>query len=460
MKKLTLLLFFCFAFISFGDPLSEQDIIVKALAQNAELKIEKLSIEKSLLDITDASSRRLPNLNVSLGGSLDDSTGNLTGSSTLSQHIPGGGTISARIAQSSLKIRSPGSDLYNNSISAEIEQPLLKGAWGADPVQNTIKITFLNHKLSSLRNRVTVLSKISEARQYFWDLYGKSSLLDIAAKRSEQAGQILASQRARFNVGEASVLDTLSAALEYSASQQDYLNAQFQHESSLSALAAFLGESPENITIPDSVDLVIPEIPDPDEFIETARKVDPQIEIFKHMKELLTVQLQQSRNALLPTLNLQASVSRDASGLDMLQQNISRTNSSIGLILSYDLPRTETQSNISRIKLDQEIQEISLKSHEANLDHQLRELQRRWKLDKMKIQYAQMSSDLAQKQFDATVKGYELGTESRLSLIKAQNDLASARNSYVVSLVELKRLQIIIDEITGVTFDRFGVELK
>ncbi|MFP4014748.1 MAG: TolC family protein, partial [Chitinispirillaceae bacterium] len=219
-------------------------------------------------------------------------------------------------------------------------------------------------------------------------------------------------------------------------------------------------EDADSISISDSVSLNFPDLPEPREFMDLARKYDPQLEIFSRMRDLLNMHLKQAKNELLPTVNVQASYSRSALDSRFFSSFTPQANKSIGLILSYDLPQTSNRSEIERRRLDLEIQGENEKQHKINLEHQLGELKRRWEQDKLQVEYAQASSELAQKQFDATMKGYELGTENRLSMEKAQNDLTAAQTSYAQSLVQLKKLQIIIDEITGATFNRFGVELK
>lgn len=444
---------------TFSEPLSEKDIIMKALSQNSDLKIEQLRIRKGDLDLKDAHARKRPNLNFTLSGTTTDSASSASGSVTARQHIPGGGQISGS-AQQGRSGNFSGSDIYDRAITARIEQPLLRGAWGADPVEHSVKVSSVNQTLLSLQSKQTILSRLSEARQHFWNLYERKMFLAISRKRSEQANDILTSQRARYRIGEASVLDTLSAALESAAAEQNLLRSQFEHESARSTLATFLNEDADSISISDSVSLNFPDLPEPREFMDLARKYDPQLEIFSRMRDLLNMHLKQAKNELLPTVNVQASYSRSALDSRFFSSFTPQANKSIGLILSYDLPQTSNRSEIERRRLDLEIQGENEKQHKINLEHQLGELKRRWEQDKLQVEYAQASSELAQKQFDATMKGYELGTENRLSMEKAQNDLTAAQTSYAQSLVQLKKLQIIIDEITGATFNRFGVELK
>lgn len=459
MKHTALVLLSGIIFHAVCGLLSEEDVILKTLSQNSDLKIEQLKIRKGALDFKDAHSKKLPDFNLTLSGMRTDSASLASGSVTVRQHIPGGGQISGSAEQGRSE-RFPESGFYDRTFTASIEQPLLKGAWGADPVEYSIQVSSVNQTLLSLQNKQTILSQLSEARKHFWDLYEKKMLLDISQKRSDQAMEILAGQRARYRIGEASVLDTLSAALESAAAEQDLLRSQFEYESARSTLATFLNEDTDSISITDSVILDIPDLPEPQEFMKMAREFDPQLEIFGRMKELLNIQLKQARNELLPTVNVQASYSRSASDPKFFSSIAPQANKSIGLILNYDLPQTSNRSEIERRKLDLEIQEENQKQHRIDLEHQLSELKRRWKQDKLQVEFAHTSSELAQKQFQATLKGYELGTESRLSMIKAQNDLTAARTSYAQSLVQLKKLQIIIDEITGTTLNRFGVELK
>ncbi|MDG5814986.1 TolC family protein [Chitinispirillales bacterium ANBcel5] len=449
-----------FTFTIYAEGLSENDVLLKALSNNTDIRIHNLESQTDSLKLREVSSKRLPQVSLRGSGSLDDSISSANASATVSQTIPGGGTVFGTVEQSGGIQRSTSRSTSDRRYVAGVEQPLLRNAWSNSPVELGIQITTINNELLSIGRRQRILSTLSDVRNLYWNAFERKELQRIQENQVTLTEEFMKSERERFVIGEASALDTLSAALQYANAKRNMLRIENESQSSLYRLAAALGVDASEVTISQQQDVLIPDIGDPDELIDKALKYDPQVKIFERMQELTSLRIKQRRNDLLPELNLRASYDYNPQPSQIPPLQPSGSGASIGFVLNYSLPSVSTRSQIEQQELSLKSEELSFEQHRLEQRYFLKELRDKWQQDKEMLHYSNLSVDLAYKQYEATKRGYELGTEDRLSLIKAQNDLVAAEVTAIQAIIDLKRLQIVIEEITGTLFDRFGVYIN
>ncbi|KMQ52110.1 outer membrane efflux protein [Chitinispirillum alkaliphilum] len=454
-----LLILAAFTFLSAGG-LTERDVVLKALSLNTDIRVYQLESQRDSLTMLSVSSARLPQFSINLNSVLDDSLSISRATGTISQRIPGGGTLFGTAEQNLGSQRGGSLRANSTKFSAGIEQPLLRNAWSNSPVDVEIQITSLNNEILSTQREQQILSTLSDIRNFYWSVYEQRELDKISQRRYEQAKRHLFTERQRFALGEASQLDTLSASLQVVNAQRDLLSSQNRTRNTLLRLASVLRTEIDSIVLPDSIEVTIPDIPEPEEFLRLARRYDPEGEVLERMQQLTSLRIQQSRNALLPELNVRASYTHEERWSEFFPQELPGNSGSIEFVLNYSLPATSARAEKKKHELSLTMNEYSTEQHEVDREFYFDELLHKWQQDKLQLHFANLTAELAQKQYEAVKQGYELGTEDRLSLINAQNELASAEIDAVQAKIEMKRFQIVFEEITGKLFEQFGVHLK
>jgi len=74
--------------------------------------------------------------------------------------------------------------------------------------------------------------------------------------------------------------------------------------------------------------------------------------------------------------------------------------------------------------------------------------------------YSKKTKEIADKQLEAAQAGYNLGTIDRLSLVDAENSFLSASIDLLRSQLTMKRILIVVEEVTGTVLERFGVAIN
>ena len=76
------------------------------------------------------------------------------------------------------------------------------------------------------------------------------------------------------------------------------------------------------------------------------------------------------------------------------------------------------------------------------------------------MQIRNRESEIAKKNHEFAQVGYRLGTADYLTLLKAKNDLINSQLSKIQAEVNLKKIEIAVDEATGMVLGRFGAVVK
>lgn len=347
----------------------------------------------------------------------------------------------------------------NSILSLGITQPLLGGFGKFNPtsIQNyrTVKLK----EESSLYRKKQFLGQISDIRKAFWDYYTAYSLVGIADSNKAWAIEYLKTERAKFSTGQASAIDTLSAAVEFLRAEQAILTSTSNLQSSKQNLSILLAIPIDSIGKPDSAGLSFGEIPEANLFIEQAEKFDPQLKVFETASQRLSFETAILKNNLLPTLNIGAELKGASEDNYLFQKNYS-VNSVLKLILQYNIINKKERLSYKSSLISEKMNAIKLNQYKDILRKQIIDISLQWKKEKMQLSIAQALEDLSRKKYVVTARSYELGLVDRLEYIKTRNDYLSTQTDYLNKLITMKQLEISIDQILGTVTQRFGVHLQ
>lgn len=484
-KKLILFLLINLTLV-ISDPLSEKDIIELTLKQNSNIQISRLNIRSDILDLKSTEASSLPQISALTGVNylpldstvvtsvIGDSTYRTVSSQlqlemyssiSASQAIPGGGVIGG-----SLEGSRQYTDSSNNSnnikssstnVNINFSQPLLKDAWRHAEPYFSISIKRLDSKQFTLEQKKMILASISEARLAFWDLYEKQKLLTLYNNELNFKEKMKVNALQRFSIGEGSVIDTLSATHEYWEVYQLLLSAKAEIEVARNNLADILIMDSKTIGVGTHLEMELMTPPDENKILRAAKEFDPEINIFKIMKEKLILQLKNDKNQLLPDLRFETSYNRNSVGNSFFESDhYLSTNLAIGLILRYDFPIRTKKMAVEKSELSIKKTKLFEEQYDRKLESKIAELVLRWNQELESLRVSRLSQNIVKQQVEASRTGYEIGTVDRLSLLKAENDFLHASVRVIQKELALKKLEILFEETTGIFLSKYGVELK
>jgi outer membrane protein TolC len=439
--------------------LTEQDAVIAALSSNPSIEISRIKDTSSALGLAVSEAAWLPQVDLTSTSSVAPKTNvalTANDKAAVTQALPGGGTVGASAAYSGTHLTNPASSSDAGIYSVDVTQPLLKDAWAYGNPGYSIKLARLDRQQFSLQQKKDLASDISSIRAAYWNCYEAKTQLGIAQNALAYASDALNRERIRFTVGNSAPVDTLSAYLEKLKAQQALIDNEAAFDKSLNELSRALRTEKTAIQMPDSTEISVNDLPEPDVFINQVEQYDPQLRIFEVLKAKLELQLRKSRNALLPSASLQASYLYNTQTGDASLAE----NSVYSLVLGYSLPTKTARIARTQAALSLRTNTIEQADYRRDLRNRLEEMVNSWKREQEKLAIARIARDVSQKYLDAATKGHELGTVDRLALVKAQNEYVSQAVGLIQQQISLKRFEILIEELSGGIFKRFGVDIQ
>jgi hypothetical protein len=484
LKRLIILFFPLFIQNLLADELTEQSSLFTALKKKNSFKI--LSFDRGIdsLELHSLLFERLPVLTVSMEptvttgqpdkqivDNVDFATSTLL-SDTLKmyplsslrskievkQRLPGGGEISGAMEGNIVNVNHARSLDHQSSYSVSYIQPLIKDAFKYGDLNHSIAIAVLYSEQLSFERKRSLLKELSGIRTMFWDAYEKKALLTIYRNELRRSEDLFQVEKARMRIGESTVLDSINANLNVLTSQQNVLDANISMEMSISQLATELTLLPDTLWVNDSCDIHVDDLPDDSTLLLLFEQFDPNLQVFQKITERLCLEHDRIRHNIYPDLQLRASLRRDQSGDNFFSDNGGYTsNAVIGLLFSYSIPVRKNIDLQAKSRYEFQKNEISMKQYRIEAGNQIRNLRMSWKKELSRLGLMKQIASVARQQLDIAEKEYELGTIDRFELSDVKDKLVKSEIDYLKSRIEMKRLEVIVDELTGTLFQKFNI---
>lgn len=449
----------CAAALSAQPPtevLSEADAVARALQADPSVQLLHISRAQDSLDLVTAESDWLPSLDASVKGSVDplNNSYSVTPTASGSQAIPGGGTLTGAL-EPSFSGTSDSGWSTGGSYSVSVNQPLLRDAWRHSSPSYDIRLARLNEMVSRENFRKDLGEYITAVRKSYWELYRSSRLLEIAVNDLARAERTLEADRVRLKVGEAAEIDTLKSSLQVLRSRQTVLSKQFAVAEMRRVLAELIAVDNAQVAVPGSLAVEIGPPPAAEELLVRVRGYDPGRTVMELVKEKLSQQLARSRNALLPQLDASVSYTRPIADEPRIGES-----SAIALVLGYTIPTRKNRIAVEKARLSIADQDLELQQHDRSQQFAVQRLVESWSNDVQGLDVAHAAVAVARRLAEASQRGYDVGTIDQFQYLEDQESAVSEEVGLVEREVDMKLLEISIDELTGDVFSLFGVHIE
>ncbi|MDH4235532.1 MAG: TolC family outer membrane protein [Gallionella sp.] len=284
------------------------------------------------------------------------------------------------------------------------------------------------------------------AQAYFDVLIAQDSVQLVGAQKNAISEQLEQARR-NFEVGSATITDTLEAQARYDLTGAQEIAAQNDLEIKRRALQQLVNEMPQDLnSLGKEFRLEAPQPPDMEKWVDDAQMSNLQLAIAQAGAELAEKEVARNRGGHYPTLDLVANYSKNSASGGSFGVGSDNTNKSIGVQLN--MPLFQGGAVNSRWR-----------EAEANRERARQELEnaRRSVATQTRQAYLGVASGIAQVQalqqalasgesvLEASKLGQEVGVRTNLDVLNAQQQLYSTRRdlyqaqyNYLVNQLRLK----------------------
>ena len=290
---------------------------------------------------------------------------------------------------------------------------------------------------------------ILRASQAYFDVLLAQDNVALSGAQKVAISEQLAQAKRNFEVGTATIVDTLEAQARYDQADAKEISDKNDLEIKRRALQVLIGKIPEGLTpLREPLPLAAPSPNDIEAWVTSANESSYTIAIARENVEITKKEVDRQRAGHLPTLDLSASYARNEDPTNIVPGLTGPfTNAaSVGLVLGVPLysggivQSRVRQAVATRDKAEQDL-EATTRSVAQNV----------------RVSFLNVTSGIAgvraleqaltstQSQLDSTILGRDVGVRTSVDVLNAQQsvfqtrrDLQQARYNYLLSTLRLK----------------------
>jgi outer membrane protein len=337
----------------------------------------------------------------------------------------------------------PDIDYNTKTIAVTLSQPIIR-------LQNWIAIDQAR-KLVLQAEAVLASSQqdlaLRVAQAYFDVLLAQDNVA-LSETQKTAIDQQLAQAKRNFEVGTATIVDTLEAQARFDQSVAKEISDKNDLEVKRRALQALLGKLPDGLTpLRDPLDLAEPRPNDIEAWVKTASESSFAVAVARANYEIAQQEVARQRAGHLPTLDLSGSLARVDDPTSAVASAGSVSNvGSIGLTLSVPIfSGGLTQSRVREALALRDRAEQDLENAQRGVAQSVRAGFLNVTSGISQVRALEQALVSTQSQLDSTILGRDVGVRTSVDVLNAQQqvfqtrrDLQQARYNFLLNTLRLK----------------------
>ena len=417
--------------------------------------------------------------------------------SGIQQSFLTGSTVSLGYSQTHVATNNPLNDLNPNTSAAatvQFTQHVLQG-WGLAVNNRNIRVAKNNVKFSDLTFQQQVTTTVAGVASLYWDLV--SFVEDVKVKQTalDVAKRFYEDNKKQVEIGTLAPIEVVRAEANVAQAEQDLTNSDtvlLQQETIVKDALSRNGVASPSVASARVIPTDRLSVPEGEyntkleELVELALAARPDLAQAKINVENAKIGLSGSRSALLPTLDVQGTLTNNALTGDVNTQTLNGVpvshsvdpyfqggpgnllgqifrrnfpNYSVGFQLSMPIRNRSAQADYIRDSLT--VRQTELGEQQAIKSVRVY-VQNAWiAVIQARARYRSVlkARVLQEQTLDAENKKYALGASTAFLVVQTQRDLATARANEVAALAAYSRSLVNLDLQTSQVLPRYHVEL-
>jgi outer membrane protein len=318
-------------------------------------------------------------------------------------------------------------------------------------VQNWIAITQARQQVIQAEATLAAAQQdlVVRVGQAYFDVLLAQDNVALSETQKSAISEQLAQAKRNFEVGTATIVDTLEAQARYDQSNAKEISDKNDLEVKRRALQVLLGKLPEGLTpLREPLALAPPQPNDIEAWVKAAADASPAITVARATYEFNRQEVDRQRAGHLPTVDLSASYARADNPATTIPGVIGSSSNagSVGVTLSVPLYSGGlTQSRVREALANRERAEQDLESTQRGVGQSVRVNFLNVTSGIAQVQALEQALASTQSQLDSTILGRDVGVRTSVDVLNAQQqvfqtrrDLQQARYNYLLSTLRLK----------------------
>ena len=355
-------------------------------------------------------------------------------------------------------------------VTAQLQQPLLKGV--GDQVNRTaIKTARLNIKILNEDFRQTVTDVIANVALIYWQLVSDQKMINIGNRYLVVTRELLRRERNRLGSGLAKELDVKRVLANLDSRMSELILLDKQARATKKRLMLLLN-APDLFSADRQLALILSdrsllEFASLDRVQAETDALKNRPELERARKELQAAELRKALNKWerLPTLNLQASYTKNALGSKQWSNwdNVYNSDKDSWMVgVNFEMPIGNRSAKAQYLSADLNYRRMlsELRLAEDTVLFEVNQALTDLELTAAEVEAAERAKITAVKVVDGEKALFELARSDSSDLLQAQSQLDVTERKLAQSQIELNRAKIVLSRAKGTLLEDLGVSVQ
>ncbi len=380
---------------------------------------------------------------------------------------------------------------YTGLLRYSFIQHLMNG-YGRAINNHLIRVAQNNQKMSESQFERQLIDLVAQAQRSYWDLVFAAEDIKVKQRSMDLAQKTLSDNQIQVQIGTLAPIDVVQAESEVATRRVQYVTSTFtevQTQDQVKKLITSQGDPglvlaklmpADGVRKPDASDVMAVE-----PAIKVALENRPEIKQLQLDLENKKIDLDYTKNQLLPTVDVLASYTQNGVGGKetvrngfgptapiIAQYNGGLTDSfgqlfgygytgySIGFSVQIPLRNRAAQGDNARAVTDERIAEQRISSQAQQIALEVRNALTAVEMNKARIEATSKARELAERRLEAEQKKFDLGASTIRFVLQEQTNVAQAQTDELQALVNYTKSIVDLDRSMGMTLKKNNIEIE
>lgn len=385
--------------------------------------------------------------------------------------------------------------VLNSSLAFSVTQPLLRNR-GSAITRLPITIARSKLKVSEFQLRDTLTRLIATAESAYWDVISARENLGVQQQALSLRGEALKRAQKELDLGALSPLDIFQPQAEYASAEIQVSQARFQlaqYEDALrKQIGADLDADVRNLPL-SLTESVLPPTEtstiDREKAVDSALRLRPDLRAAVQNIDVDDLNIKSSTNLLRPDLSLSGGYTASGRGGNFFEKTdvfagdgTSSTvtnmipggfNDALSQMFHFNFPTyyfqlslrlplrdRAAQANLADAMVTKKADALRVRNVEQTVRLEVLNAVTQVEASKASVRLATIARDLAQKNYEAELKKYELGASYLFLVLDSQTRLATAQSRLLTESVNYRRNSLTLLRTTGELLEQRGIAVQ
>jgi len=290
---------------------------------------------------------------------------------------------------------------------------------------------------------------IIRSAQAYFDVLAAQDAVNLTAAQKTAIAEQLAQAKRNFEVGSATITDTLEAQARYDLVDAQAIAAQSNLEIKERSYQQLTNAMPNNLqALGPAFKLEMPQPSDAEKWVENAQQGNLQLAVAKAGAEIADKEVVRNRGGHYPTIDLVATYNKNNAGANAGYTGAGYETEvkTVGLQLNFPIFQGgSTQSKWREAEANRDRANAELENARRNVDLQTRQAYSGVVNGMSQVMALEQALKSSEKLLEASKLGHEVGVRTNLDVLNAQQqlfstrrDLYQAKYNYLISRLKLR----------------------